>query len=1580
MWKRVPDKPWVLIVAAIVVAAGFLFWPDTHAQFVQRFTVQQILDADCKTKACTEEWQQCVDTAGPDIGLVHECDDTAGFYIRISGSPLVKEVCPVGCEFTTIQAAVDVAGPLATADVHVIVKVGPGTYNENVVIGVLGQTIPGNITLQGYSRDSVRIIGLDVAPFPLGLPTLTVHGGISHIRDLTLINNTEFHSALFYTDDQVNRSRVDNVSLVCDSHFALNNGCILWQTIPTPGTDAWFTMTNSFIEFNVTGINIAGGGLIRTSHNRYRNLPNATEIVFVYGINYVPLVGHDDYRWQSKDETILITRTSDPASFAQVFGLRLRAGVAADAIVDGLTVRVTDLGTGTGFDVYGINRSGEAPAVDTYRFYDCDVVVKRPNSTAETTAIQNENTLAGEITVFGGRYRATNSDGSAVDVSNTTGPAIVNVNGVDFITSEGAVNAIDTQSGQFSLRLGLPNQAGVCVVAECDAADEAGRVCVNTIGVTGRQTFTCEGLAGWVEIAGSGGGGGGLTHTVNGSPLASSTAIDFDDALPAAPAGSVNVLWFKDALSPTNVAATPDPTGAYTWTGPHIFTQKIDTPEIERTGSFTIDVNGAGNDVLVDLGGTTSGETFQVRDSGGVAQFFVQGDGVAEHRRTGVAGVVNALNLNTNPTTAAIGDGVQLRFFGEDSASNNDVFGTMRTVATNITHPNEHGDLIWQTQVGTGTVTTVLVLDGSAGGDLSFGRATAENRTLTFEHGASDGTITDNGTNFAFNRTLTDASLPSELAYEDEANVFTLAQRIDVAQTIRALELRGTTASGGSPELVFATDDSTEDVFLDSSSDGSFRIKDDASVDVFRVIVNAAAGLRDVAIDDGDLILNLANATVDDRNLDNVVDLAGQLGGTVSTPDVRGLRTTTGPTLLTMGAVVDLQCLRRNGTTIDSATCGGGGDGVGYDEVMDEAVGRTKRAQLNFIGGGVSCVDNAGATRTDCTIAGGGTSHEILSGTHTDTTTATVIRGDLMTGQLATPKWQRLAVGSANDILGTDGTDVAWATSTGTASPVRANNPLFPVQVRFTAMTPPSFAAGQFFYDSVNQSMTFHNDEADVALQVGQEGWIRVRNASGVTISNGQVVYVDGIDGGLPRVALARADTLATAEAIGLATHDIETATTGYVTFYGLVRDFDTSSFTIADRLYLSASVAGALTNTAPSDPNFVVPIGIVTEVNVTTGDVLVTLAPPRPTGGAGIQVAGDSISTLSSEEDFLVSGVLSCGLNTRGKMQVAASTTPLQYCDNTATPVLRHAAFAASDGDALAGDSADGFFDAGTVEVGRGGTNLASGTDGGILGFTGTTTLSSSGLLTANALILGGGAGATPSTPVGLGTTTTVLHGNAAGAPTFAAVTASDTDTTTFTGVTWGANADFVWNFDTVGGANPDSVISFTGANVNISTGELQVGGNNVVDVLDSPNVAGGISGTYSAGLNIDAGSIGSTELATANKTFKCNIVLFRDTGLKDSDDINSVSNCSRPGRAITITEVHCETDAGSPIINLQRDDGAPANILSSDLTCTTGGANGTIAAAEDNFAATDKLDFVGVSGMTGANRVSVLIEYTVD
>lgn len=62
------------------------------------------------------------------------------------------------------------------------------------------------------------------------------------------------------------------------------------------------------------------------------------------------------------------------------------------------------------------------------------------------------------------------------------------------------------------------------------------------------------------------------------------------------------------------------------------------------------------------------------------------------------------------------------------------------------------------------------------------------------------------------------------------------------------------------------------------------------------------------------------------------------------------------------------------------------------------------------------------------------------------------------------------------------------------------------------------------------------------------------------------------------------------------------------------------------------------------------------------------------------------------------------------------------------------------------------------------------AGTSGGVPYFSSSSTWASSGALSSNQLILGGGAGSAP-TSLAAGTSTTVLHGNATGAPTFSPV-----------------------------------------------------------------------------------------------------------------------------------------------------------------------------------------------------------------
>jgi hypothetical protein len=89
-----------------------------------------------------------------------------------------------------------------------------------------------------------------------------------------------------------------------------------------------------------------------------------------------------------------------------------------------------------------------------------------------------------------------------------------------------------------------------------------------------------------------------------------------------------------------------------------------------------------------------------------------------------------------------------------------------------------------------------------------------------------------------------------------------------------------------------------------------------------------------------------------------------------------------------------------------------------------------------------------------------------------------------------------------------------------------------------------------------------------------------------------------------------------------------------------------------------------------------------------------------------------------------------------------------------------------------------------GTLPVANGGTGLTAGTSGGVLAFTATGTLASSGALALNAIVVGGGAGAAPSTvTTGTGVVTAlgvntgsagsfVVNGNSLGTPSSGTLT----------------------------------------------------------------------------------------------------------------------------------------------------------------------------------------------------------------
>ena len=138
---------------------------------------------------------------------------------------------------------------------------------------------------------------------------------------------------------------------------------------------------------------------------------------------------------------------------------------------------------------------------------------------------------------------------------------------------------------------------------------------------------------------------------------------------------------------------------------------------------------------------------------------------------------------------------------------------------------------------------------------------------------------------------------------------------------------------------------------------------------------------------------------------------------------------------------------------------------------------------------------------------------------------------------------------------------------------------------------------------------------------------LQVRNASGVTISKGDAVYISGHSGN--KVLIAKADNDATGlyPAIGLAAGAMANNTDGEVTVYGELAGVDTSTYSVGDVLYLS-STPGALTNVRPTgSANAVQNIGKVARAD-SNGIIIIS--------GSG---RANDVPNLSSGEVFIGNG-----------------------------------------------------------------------------------------------------------------------------------------------------------------------------------------------------------------------------------------------------------------------------------------------------------------------------------------------------
>ena len=150
-------------------------------------------------------------------------------------------------------------------------------------------------------------------------------------------------------------------------------------------------------------------------------------------------------------------------------------------------------------------------------------------------------------------------------------------------------------------------------------------------------------------------------------------------------------------------------------------------------------------------------------------------------------------------------------------------------------------------------------------------------------------------------------------------------------------------------------------------------------------------------------------------------------------------------------------------------------------------------------------------------------------------------------------------------------------------------------------------AVGRTFWDDGNGTLAIGLKGGNVTLQVGQELLTRVYNDSGVSLVDGQVVYISGAQGNRVAVKLAKADSESTsAGTLGIVTEPIGVGAEGFITVVGTVNNLDTSSLTEGALIYLSATTAGAYTTTPPVAPDHRVTLGYVERVHSVVGSIYV--------------------------------------------------------------------------------------------------------------------------------------------------------------------------------------------------------------------------------------------------------------------------------------------------------------------------------------------------------------------------------------
>ncbi|MCH9837227.1 hypothetical protein K0U83_16295 [bacterium] len=168
---------------------------------------------------------------------------------------------------------------------------------------------------------------------------------------------------------------------------------------------------------------------------------------------------------------------------------------------------------------------------------------------------------------------------------------------------------------------------------------------------------------------------------------------------------------------------------------------------------------------------------------------------------------------------------------------------------------------------------------------------------------------------------------------------------------------------------------------------------------------------------------------------------------------------------------------------------------------------------------------------------------------------------------------------------------------------------------RFTSVQLASGATGTIAVGEMRLNST--ENTLDVGLgngvvgQMFEETFIAVKNATGSAMTAGQVVTFTGVNGTVPTVGLATANSAyLPLYTVGVLAENIADGATGRAMTLGKITGLNTTggaeTWAGGDILYISPTTAGALTNVEPTAPNVAISVAAVISAHASTGILLI--------------------------------------------------------------------------------------------------------------------------------------------------------------------------------------------------------------------------------------------------------------------------------------------------------------------------------------------------------------------------------------